>query len=74
MERPSTPLCADLPETRKRTHKSSLKVTVQFGSIVGDQFVPGCMIVSSSAANGNAKVYTKMFPAFQEIMGQYGFQ
>ena len=68
MERPSTPLCADLPETRKRTHKSSLKATVQFG-IVGDQFVPGRMIVSSSAANGNAKVYAKMFPAFQEIMG-----
>lgn len=36
MERPSTPLCADLPETGKRIHKSSLKVTVQFGIILDD--------------------------------------
>ena len=69
----STPSCADLPETGKGTHKSSLKVTVQFG-IVGDQFIPGHVIVSSTAADGNAKLDAKMFPAFQEIVAQYGYE
>ena len=70
---PSTPSCDDIPEIGQGTHKSSLKVTVQFG-VIGNQFIPGYVIVSSCAAEGNAKLDAKMFPAFQEVYGQFGCQ
>ena len=66
----STPSCEAIPDAGTATNKSSTKVTVQFG-IAGDQFIPPHIIVSSSAAEGRAKLSAKMFDGYQEIVGQF---
>ena len=42
--------------------------------VAGDELLPPFFIVSSSAKEGNRKLDAKMFPAFRQVVGTYGFQ
>ena len=42
--------------------------------VAGDELLPPFIIVSSSAKEGNRKLDAKMFPAFRQVVGTYGFQ
>lgn len=67
----STPICSDIPDAGTATNKSSMKVTIQFG-IAGNEFIPPHVNVPSSAAAGQAKLFSKMFHGYREIIGKYG--
>jgi len=69
----TTPTFGEIPDAGNAASKSSKKVTLLLG-IAGDELLPPFIIVSSSAKEGNRKLDAKMFPAFRQVVGAYGFQ